>query len=217
MIYLSGRVVKGVERLGCMLSYNANNTTQKMLDRDTLWAADNGCFSQPAKYTDQGFLDWLDGLDRRGCLFAVAPDIVGDAAATVDRAMPMLPKIRSLKYKVAFCGQDGATIEGIPWDHFDAIFIGGTTKWKTSQVAGDLIAEAKRRDKWVHVGRVNSYSRMRAVAALGADSVDGTHIAYKPDVNTEHVKKWLQTIESQPLFDFCTPKKLRQQNFRAAA
>ena len=82
------------------------------------------------------------------------------------------------------------------------MFIGGTANWKTSQEAGDLIAEAKRRNKWVHVGRVNSYSRMRAVAALGADSVDGTHIAFRPDIYTEQVKNWLKTLESQPLFDF---------------
>ena len=202
VIYLSGRVVKGVERLGCMLSFNANITTQKMLADDTIWAADNGCFSQPGKYTDEGFLAWLDGMGRRGCLFAVAPDVVGDAAATFDRSLPMLSKIRSLEYPVAFVGQAGATINDLPWRQFDALFIGGTTNWKTSQEAGDLIAEAKRRNKWVHVGRVNSYSRMRAVAALGADSVDGTHIAFRPDIYTEQVKNWLKTLESQPLFDF---------------
>jgi hypothetical protein len=212
VIYLSGRVVKNVGSLGCMLSFNANITTQSMLGDDTVWAADNGCFSQPGKYTDDGFLTWLDNMNRQGCLFAVAPDVVGDAKATLKRSLPMLPKIRALGYKAAFVGQDGATID-LPWGEFDCLFIGGTTAWKLSQAAGDLIAEGKRNNKWVHVGRVNSYSRMRVVAALGADSVDGTHIAFRPDIYTKQVKHWLEVLESQPLFNFANTSQAGKEYF----
>ena len=36
------------------------------------------------------------------------------------------------------------------------------------------MAEAKRRRKWVHMGRVNSERRIRYAASIGCDSIDGT-------------------------------------------
>lgn len=198
-MYLSGKAVAD-PRIGVMLSYNAGK--QRVIGHKC-WAADNGCFSQPKKYTDDGFLSWLDKIDRTGCLFAVAPDVVADAAATLDRAAPMLPKIRRLGFAAAFVGQDGATPDSLPWPDFDALFIGGSTEWKLSGMAADLIAEGKRQGKWVHMGRVNSWARISAADALGVDSVDGTFIAYAPDKNTLKVLDWTDRINNQfRLFDW---------------
>jgi hypothetical protein len=198
-MYLSGKAVPD-PRIGVMLSYNAGK--QRVIGHKC-WAADNGCFSQPKKYTDDGFLSWLDKIDRTGCLFAVAPDVVADAAATLDRAAPMLPKIRRLGFAAAFVGQDGATPDSLPWPDFDALFIGGSTEWKLSGMAADLIVEGKRQGKWVHMGRVNSWARISAADALGVDSVDGTFIAYAPDKNTPKVLDWTDRINNQfRLFDW---------------
>ena len=196
MIYLSGRVVAD-DRIGVMLSFNANHTTQNMLGSNQLFALDNGCFSNPYKYSDKGFLNWLDKINRKNCLFAVAPDVVGDAKETLKRSLPMLPKLRSAGYQAAFIAQDGAT-EDLPWDEFDCLFIGGTTDWKLSQQAGDLIAHAKKKNKWVHVGRVNSYTRIKAISVLGADSCDGTFLAFGPDKNLPILIQWLSKIKEQP-------------------
>lgn len=167
-----------------------------------LFACDNGCFSRPDKYTDEGFLAWLDLHQRAGCLFAVAPDVVGDADGTLERAVPMLPRIQELGFSAAFVGQDGATPDRLPWADFDALFIGGSTEWKLSGMAADLIAEGKRQGKWVHMGRVNSWARISAANALGADSVDGTFLAFGPDKRTPELIGWLTRIETQPrLFD----------------
>ena len=60
------------------------------------WCADNGIFGG-AYPGDQEYLDWLAHWPlwaARTCLFAVAPDVVGDAAATLDQSAPMLPRIR---------------------------------------------------------------------------------------------------------------------------
>lgn len=181
-----------------MLSYNAG---KQSLSGHSLFAADNGCFVQADKYSDDGFLEWLDKLDRKGCLFAVAPDVVGDADATKDRAYPMLPHIQKLGFKAAYVCQDGELPKTVNWSKLDAIFIGGSTDWKLSQAAADLVAEAKRRDKWVHMGRVNSYQRMRLASAIGCDSVDGTMLAFAPDINKAKLDKWLYWLNEQPMLD----------------
>ena len=196
MIYLSGKKTECTDQIGVMLSFNAGKQAKH---GHSVFAADNGCFAQGEKYSDEKFLKWLEKLDRKNCLFATAPDIVGDAISTRQRAYPVLPKIRKLGFKAAFVVQDGETAEKIKWDQLDAIFVGGSTAWKLSQAAADIVAEAKRRGKWVHMGRVNSFKRMRLAAAIGCDSVDGTYLAFEPNNRKEDIKQWITRLNKQPL------------------
>lgn len=198
MIYLSGKKIDCTDQIGVMLSFNAGKQSKH---GHNLFAADNGCFVQADKYSDDGFLTWLDQLDRGACLFATAPDVVGDAVATRKRAYRMLPRIRELGFKAAFVVQDGETVDQIRWDEMDAIFVGGSTEWKLSQAAADIVAEAKRKGKWVHMGRVNSYKRMRLAAAIGCDSVDGTMLAFAPDENKARLDNWLRWLNEQPMLN----------------
>jgi hypothetical protein len=55
-----------------------------------------------------------------------------------------------------------------------ALFIGGSTEWKLGPQAETLIAYAKTRGLWVHMGRVNSQQRIWEGARKGVDSWDGT-------------------------------------------
>lgn len=146
------------------------------------WAADNGRFSSPETYTDEVYLDWLvkRSPHRERCLFATAPDIVGDAPGTLILSAPMYSRIRALGYPVALVAQDGLEklAEFIPWHDFDCLFIGGTDAFKLGHGVIDLVGEAKRRGKWVHMGRVNSLKRMRYASSIGCDSADGTVLKY---------------------------------------
>lgn len=166
---------------------------------DWVWAADNGCYS--GNYVgDEKWLAWLDSFtpeQRSRCLFAVAPDVVGDSGATLTRSRPWLWQLRWLGYSPAFVAQDGLTDETIPWDEFDVLFIGGTTKWKMGATVRGLIAEAKRRDKLVHIGRVNSQFRYLAFAAMGCDTADGTYLAFGPDTNTPKLLSWIRKHKEQ--------------------
>lgn len=166
------------------------------------WCADNGCFS--SRFNEAKWWRFLEvNADHADtCLFATAPDVVGDADATIERSVPWLPKIRALGYPAAFVAQDGLTLlhgalltEGfkssIAWDEFDALFIGGTTDWKLGPVVVELVAEAKRRGKWVHMGRVNSNKRYKYAAAIGCDSADGTYLTFGPDVNLPKLLGWV--------------------------
>jgi hypothetical protein len=158
------------------------------------WAADNGRFNSPHEYTDAKYLAWLRKMPAESCLFATAPDVVGDARATLDMSRPMLPRIRALGYKAALVAQDGLEALDVPWDEFDCLFVGGTTMWKLSEHAYSLVAEANRRGKWTHMGRVNSWVRFRAAAAAGYDSADGTVLRFDPQ---RPVHKWSERALSQ--------------------
>lgn len=155
------------------------------------WCADNAVFAD--KYPgDDSYLTWLaERPHREQCRFAVAPDVVGDAAGTLARSRPMLARIRRL-VPVAYAAQNGATVESLPWSEFDVLFIGGDTEWKLGPEARELIAEAKLRGKWVHMGRVNSFRRLQYAAVVGCDSADGTYLAFGPDTNLPKLLFWLR-------------------------
>jgi len=165
------------------------------------WCADNGCFGKGYP-GDEKWLAWLEKNAHAAadCLFATAPDVVGDAAATLARSAPFLPLIRAMGYPAALVAQDGLEDLDIPWDEFDVLFIGGSTEWKLGPATRDLIKQAKDRGKWVHMGRVNSQRRYRYAHEMGCDSVDGTYLTFGPDINLPKLLTWSRIEDQQPLF-----------------
>lgn len=165
------------------------------------WCADNGCFGKKVFNEDRWFT-WLAAHpDKDHCVFATAPDVVGDHHATIARSAPWLPKIRGLGYPAAFVAQDGATPDNLPWDTFDAIFIGGTNDFKLSQTAIDICEAAKQRGKWVHVGRVNSRQRYLRFTDI-VDSADGTFILFGPRIRIPELLGWVREHRNRlPLWE----------------
>jgi hypothetical protein len=161
-----------------------------------IWAADNGCFAKTWK--EDRWLAWLQkDHPRSGCLFASVPDVVGDAAATLERWHQYAATVENLGYPVAFVGQDGLTVDTAPWRHMDCFFIGGSTEWKMSSEAFWLADRARAMGKWVHVGRINSGKRYKAWANH-ADSCDGTFLAWGPKKNTPRMMRWIDRHEENP-------------------
>lgn len=204
MIYLSGglpttlmRLLERAERDDLGLLLTPTSRMRKLYGAP--WAADNECFTKGDVFDDNVWLMWLESsmAFSGSCLFAAAPDVVGDARATLYRSRPYLEEIRALAYAPAFVSQDGATDALMPWDEFDCLFVGGSTEWKFSEPSVALIQEAKRRDKWVHVGRVNSLRRMMTAHSVGADSADGTYLAFGPDKNLPKLLRWLDATNAQ--------------------
>lgn len=163
-----------------------------------VWCADNGCFGKG--FDEDKWWRWLEAsaVYADTCVFATAPDVVGDAAATIERSRHWLPRIRALGYRAAFVAQDGLEKLPVPWDEFDVLFIGGTTEWKLGAGARRLASEAKARGKHVHMGRVNSYRRLRYAEAIGCDSVDGTYLTFGPEVNLGRLRNWLDRNAVEP-------------------
>lgn len=180
-----------------------SGSREKLGYANTPWAIDNGCFSQGEKFNLDKYMKYLHHhpKPRFTCLFATAPDVVGDMAQTLTRSMPVLPLIKTAGYRPCLVLQNGAQESMIPWDEIDAIFIGGTDEWKDSWVIASLVQTAKEKNKWVHMGRVNSERRILYANRIGCDSVDGTSIAFAPNQNGRKLLNWMSMAEWQkPLF-----------------
>lgn len=154
------------------------------------WCADNGCYTN--RWTAASWWSWLERNAHHAstCLFATAPDVVGDAAATLQASLPWLARIRALGYPVAYVAQNGWAEHPPPWDLIDVVFLGGDDGFKLGpdgrQAAADALAHGKR----VHMGRVNSGKRWRYAEAIGCHSVDGTYLTYGPDKNLPRLMSW---------------------------
>jgi hypothetical protein len=178
--------------LGQMVTPNSGNR----LRPDVTWALDNGCFGDQWKEAK-----WEAALAKYqgspGCLFAVVPDVVCDADATSDRWERYVDTVTSYGYRPAFVTQNGC--DRIP-DDAAAVFTGGDNAWKLGARAQQLVATAKARGLWTHMGRVNSLRRLRFAFFHGYDSVDGTFLAFGPDVNLPRLLRNLTAAHHPTLF-----------------
>lgn len=170
--------------------------TRDNLQGDFLWCMDNGVFT--GKFNEAKFWSKLDRVKkyRDRCVFIVAPDVVANAIATLSAWRYWGMAIKGCGFPVAFVAQDGQELFDFPPD-FDVLFIGGSTEWKMGQGALNCISRAKKLDKWVHVGRVNSQKRIRHFQLAGVDSVDGTTVCFSPDKSYASLEKQLL---AKPLF-----------------
>lgn len=189
-MYLSGHVREGWP---AMLTPFMGNRPPA----DQPWAADTGCFAHPELHDDGRYLAWLEALPRERGLFATAPDRFGAAEATLEVALPMLPRIRAL-VPAALVAQPELQLRQVPWDEFDVLFVGGPDAWQHSEACAELIHEAVRRGVPVHIGRVNGWRRLNWAARMGASSADGTFLRYAPDGNELRLRRWLVRLDREP-------------------
>lgn len=200
-MYLVGNRVAGTEALLDEHRIGLMNTPKNAyaIREGWIWAADNGCFGKGYP-GDAKWLAWLGSFtegQRLSCLFATAPDVVGDAAASLARSLPFLDAIRAMGYPAALVTQDGLTPEQVPWEQVDWLFIGGTDAHKMGPEGKALIAAAIEHGKRIHVGRVNSQRRYLAFKSLGCDSADGTYLGFGPRTNLPKLMSWLRHGETQ--------------------
>jgi hypothetical protein len=179
-------------QLGQMVTPNAGN----YLEPDAAFGIDNGAYG--GRWTERRWRRCLERYaEAPGGLFAVVPDAVADAAETDRLWRRWAPVVAGYGYRPAYVIQDGCA--AVPCDA-DAAFNGGTTEHKEGPAAQALIADARRRGLWCHMGRVNSLRRLRLAALDGYHSVDGTYLAYGPDRNLPRLLGWLQTANQPHLF-----------------
>lgn len=140
------------------------------------FAVDNGVFGKKG-FNAQAFLSLLDRERPRQklCRFVAVPDVVACARRTIECFGHWRYKLSG--WPLALVMQDGQEDLDIPWDGIAAVFIGGSTPWKQSKAAADVVRAGKIMGKWVHAGRVNTPARFEYFEELGADSIDGTGLS----------------------------------------
>ena len=138
------------------------------------WAIDNGAF---AGFDETAFLALLarEEHHRDRCLFVTVPDVVASSRRTLEVFEHWYPRLS--RWKLALACQDGQEHLPIPWGRIHAVFIGGSTNWKGSAHAAQIIQAAQLLGKHVHVGRVNTEGRWKHFENLGVDTIDGTGIS----------------------------------------
>lgn len=198
MLYLTGslpanprlfRALEESNHVGALLTPR-NHYPSKPI-RSWPRAADNGCFGKD--WDDDEWRTWITA--QSDVLFATVPDVVGDWRATRQRWDTYRADVAHLP--AAYVLQDGQPASDVPWDELDAVFIGGSTDYKLSAACRTICDEAQRRGRWVHMGRVNSLTRMRIAADWGCDSVDGNFLAFGPDQNVPRLLGWLRVIHNE--------------------
>jgi hypothetical protein len=187
---------------------------------------DNGKFGQGYP-GDVQFLAFVARMPADANIrFVVAPDVVGDAAATLKMSAPFLPVIRKMGHRVALAAQNGLTSGATPWDDFDVLFLGGVaeclpcewvkpatergwkhcpkcarrlTEWKTSEAAVTLARAALGYGLEIHCGRVNGPDRLKIAEAMGCSTADGTLLVFGPEKNLPRVRNMIDAANSDQL------------------
>lgn len=209
MLYLSGCLPSKPSIRELLLDNNIGllltHVSQRNLPNNDgwIWAADNACFTGKT-WDSSAWLRWLEKMPNpQDALFATVPDFVADHKKTLEMWPQWFRQVKDLGFKPAFILQNGCTPDEVPWDECDAVFIGGSTEWKLGIQAEAIVREARKQNKWIHMGRVNSLRRMTIAVHFGCDSVDGTYLAFAPDLNALKLVNMMKRIEVEPsLFDY---------------
>ncbi len=165
-------------------------------DAGGAYGIDNGAYSRfDAKSWRALVRRQLSSRER--CQFLAMPDVVGNARRTLEIFHQMAGDW--VNWPLALVAQDGLEELGIPWDRIAAIFVGGTTEWKMSQVVTDILKAAAILGKHTHVGRVNTPARWLWFRDRNVDTCDGSGVS-----RYDHMLDAIQEVEthgeSRPLF-----------------
>lgn len=147
------------------------------------------------------FRDAVESMGRDAD-WIVCPDVVGKMAESLTRTREWFPWLTRTHPRILIAVQDGMTP-----DHIDdlvgagrwvGVFIGGTTGWKEASMAmwGEY---KKKKDFYLHVGRVNTVRRIEMCARAGADSFDGTSPSRYAS-NTPRLSEALDRVNRQESF-----------------
>lgn len=183
------------DNLGVLLTPLNGNAISRIIEWGLPWAIDNGAFSSKGFQPD-AFLRLLDkAAEQPNLLWVAVPDVVADAKATNRLFWQWQDKVVSRGLPVAYVCQDGCEAYELPGA--DCYFLGGTTRWKLSQDATDVVLAAREMGKQVHMGRVNTLTRIEAAIELGGgvDSIDGTAFSRYPDTYLERAIKFIRNTK----------------------
>jgi len=131
-------------------------------------------------------LVWAQSQNQKA-KWAIVPDVIGNAAATIEQWSRYAEDIKSCGIPLAVAVQDGMTREDVrdldPAP--EVICVGGTTDWKWETVEMWIRSFPR-----VHVLRVNSPEKLHYLESLGAESCDGTGWNRGDRKQTRGLEEW---------------------------
>jgi len=177
MLDMSSSSIHGIRRENPDLTIMQLRTPLTQYAVDPLnvihYGLDNGAFTE---FNEPAFVRMaLKAKHDPLCDWIVMPDYLGDSGSTTVLFHYWINELE-LEDKRAYVAQDGASVDCVPWDLIECVFIGGTNHFKESPAAMAICRKAKELDKWIHVGRVNTPMKIFYWAII-ADSFDGSGIA----------------------------------------
>jgi len=180
------------EHLGVMVTPNTGNSIDWVCSLGLPYVVDNAGFNatrfDPNRYL--GLLRKVASAPSRP-VFVTVPDQAPNpqdedhshchrcTAYLFEEWFRVLWREKFDRLPLAFVAQNGLDDpDDVPWDRVEALFIGGDDDFKLGDfVMMDLIPEARRRGKHVHLGRVNGRRRIRLAVMADCDSVDGSSMS----------------------------------------
>lgn len=146
-------------------------------DEGFKYGLDNGAwtaYQQGHKLDESAFMRAVDKVGQKAD-WVVVPDIVAGGQRSLDYSLAWLDRLRGLPTQLLIAVQDGMSMDDVRsyLSPTVGIFIGGTSEWKEASAMA-WGALARRRNCYLHVGRVNSQRRIAICTAAGANSFDGT-------------------------------------------
>ena len=154
-------------------------------------SADNGCFGG---LDSQKFVVMLNSFMDKGVAleWVTVPDVVGNARETFSLWSKWAPIVMAFGFPPALVIQDGATLENVSPLDPPVVFIGGSTEYKTGHEARRIVEHYRARGRPVHMGRVNTYQRVKYAIRIGCTSCDGSGFSKWPEQKIPLGIKWIE-------------------------
>ena len=160
------------------------------------YAIDNGAWTthqQGQPFDRLKFLQIVSAFGENAD-FIVIPDVVAGGRRSLDFSVEWLPTLTGkTKTPLLLPVQDGMTPKDVEpvirgWPAIGGIFVGGSTEWKVSTIPawGQF---GYNHGFYVHVGRVNTKSRLALCQASAISSIDGSGPS-RFSIAGEKMSKW---------------------------
>lgn len=184
------------KHLGKYLTPRANCNKKYLnltLEQGCLFGADNDCYKGFDKTKYEKMIELLPRTDK--LKYVTVEDKVADYEETLKLFDKWYPLLKNEKLPLAFVLQDDIPINEIPFDKIKCLFIGGSTEYKLSKEVANIVNIAKSKNKWVHMGRVNSVKRIIYADCIGCNSIDGTSFSMFPNTYIPNALKLLSKLD----------------------
>jgi hypothetical protein len=202
-----------IDHAGLLRSPRNASHIATAIERGAVFACDNDVF---VGYVPRRIEKFLAKYKRFApfCVFFNAPDVLLSASGTLERFWHWLPILKRQGWPVAFTLQNGMENYQIPWDHINAVFVGGDDLWRygtQTRYVQSVIDEANRRGLWSHVGRVSTIKHIRYWHNIGASSFDSSGYTIEPAKVKRHLPYHSQNKQPS-LFDLAHVEYKTQGN-----